>query len=29
MHAAFSKSWFDPLGLVSLLDTVQRLQRIS
>ena len=29
MHAAFPKSWFDHLGLVSLLDTVQRLQRIS
>jgi group II intron reverse transcriptase/maturase len=29
MHAAFPKSWFDHLGLVSLLDTVQRLQRVS
>jgi RNA-directed DNA polymerase len=29
MHAAFPKSWFDRMGLVSLLDTVQRLQRIS
>jgi RNA-directed DNA polymerase len=29
MHAAFPKSWFDYLGLVSLLDTVQRLQRVS
>ena len=29
MHAAFPKSWFDSLGLVSLLDTVQRLQRVS
>jgi len=29
MNAAFPKSWFDSLGLVSLLDTVQRLQRIS
>src|SRR6266496_2293832 len=29
MHAACPKSWFDTLGLVSLLDTVQRLQRIS
>ena len=29
MHAAFPKSWFDRLGLVSLLDTVQRLQRVS
>jgi RNA-directed DNA polymerase len=29
MHAAFPKSWFDHLGLVSLLDTVQRLQRSS
>jgi RNA-directed DNA polymerase len=29
MHLAFPKSWFDHLGLVSLLDTVQRLQRIS
>ena len=26
MHAAFPKSWFDQLGLVSLLDTVQRLR---
>ena len=29
MHAAFPKSWFTHLGLVSLLDTVQRLQRVS
>jgi len=29
MHLAFPKSWFDHLGLVSLLDTVQRLQRAS
>lgn len=29
MHAAFPKFWFDHLGLVSLLDTVQRLQRTS
>jgi RNA-directed DNA polymerase len=29
MNAAFPKSWFDSLGLVSLLDTVQRLQRTS
>jgi group II intron reverse transcriptase/maturase len=29
LHAAFPKSWFDQWGLVSLLDTVQRLQRIS
>ncbi len=29
MNAAFPKSWFDRLGLVSLLDTVQRLQRRS
>jgi len=29
MNAAFPKSWFDHLGLVSLLDTVQRLQRAS
>lgn len=29
MHAAYPKSWFDTLGLVSLLDTVQRLQRVS
>jgi group II intron reverse transcriptase/maturase len=29
MHAAFPKSWFDHLGLVSLLATVQRLQRVS
>ncbi len=29
MHAAFPKAWFDSLGLVSLVDTVQRLQRVS
>ena len=29
MNAAFAKFWFDHLGRVSLLDTVQRLQRIS
>jgi RNA-directed DNA polymerase len=29
MNAAFPKSWFDSLGLVSLLDTVRRLQRAS
>jgi len=29
MNAAFPKSWFARLGLVSLLDTVQRLQRAS
>jgi len=29
MHAAFPKSWFDRLGLVLLLDTVQRLQRVT
>lgn len=29
LHAAFPKSWFDSMGLVSLLDTVQRLQRVS
>jgi RNA-directed DNA polymerase len=29
MHTAFPKSWFDSLGLVSLLGTVQRLQRTS
>jgi len=29
MNAAFPKSWFDRMGLVSLLDTVQRLQRVS
>src|SRR6266581_8426153 len=29
MHAALPKSWFDQLGLVSLLDTVQRLQCVS
>jgi len=29
LHAAFPKSWFDQQGLVSLLDTVQRLQRVS
>jgi RNA-directed DNA polymerase len=29
MNAAFPKSWFDSLGLVSLLATVQRLQRVT
>ncbi len=29
MNAAFPNPWFDSLGLVSLLDTVQRLQRVS
>jgi RNA-directed DNA polymerase len=29
MHLALPKSWFDRRGLVSLLDTVQRLQRAS
>jgi RNA-directed DNA polymerase len=29
MHAAVPTSWFAHLGLVSLLDTVQRLQRVS
>ena len=29
MNAAFPKSSFDHRGLVSLLDTVQRLQRTS
>jgi RNA-directed DNA polymerase len=29
MHLAYPKSWFDRLGLVSLLDSVQRLQRTS
>jgi RNA-directed DNA polymerase len=29
MNAALPKSWFDSMGLVSLLDTVQRLQRAS
>jgi hypothetical protein len=29
MNAAFPKSWFAGLGLVSLLDTVQRFQRVS
>jgi group II intron reverse transcriptase/maturase len=29
MNLAFPKSWFDNRGLVSLLDTVQRLQRVS
>ena len=29
MNAAFPKRWFEHLGLVSLLDTVQRLQRAS
>jgi len=29
MNAAFPKSWFYHLRLVSLFDTVQRLQRVS
>jgi hypothetical protein len=29
MQVASLKSWFDHLGLVSLLDTVQHLQRAS
>jgi hypothetical protein len=29
MNAAFPTSYFDRLGLVSLLDSVQRLQRVS
>ena len=29
MNAAFPKSFFDRLGLVSLLDTTRRLQRVS
>jgi RNA-directed DNA polymerase len=29
MNQAFPKSFFDRLGLVSLLDTMQRLQRLS
>ena len=29
MNVAFPKSWFDRFGLVSLLDTVQRLQRVT
>ena len=29
MNAAFKKSFFDRLGLVSLLDTTRRLQRVS
>lgn len=29
MNAAFRKAWFDRLGLVSLLDTVRRLQCCS
>ena len=29
MNAAFPKSYFDRLGLVSLLDTTRRLQRVS
>ena len=29
MNAAFPKSWFDHLGLVSLLESKQRLQRAS
>ena len=29
MNAALPKSWFEAKGLVSLLDTVQRLQRAS
>jgi RNA-directed DNA polymerase len=29
MNAAYPKSYFDSMGLVSLLDTQQRLQRVS
>jgi len=29
MNRAYRKSYFDRLGLVSLLDTVRRLQRVS
>jgi hypothetical protein len=29
MNAAFRKAFFDRLGLVSLLDTVRRLQCLS
>jgi len=29
MNTAFPKRFFDALGLVSLLDTQQRLQRCS
>jgi len=29
LNAAFPQSWIDRMGLVSLLDTVQRLQRVS
>jgi RNA-directed DNA polymerase len=29
MNQAFPKSYFDRLGLVSLLDTVRRLQGVS
>jgi len=29
MNQAYRKSWFDRLGLVSLLDTVRRLQSVS
>jgi RNA-directed DNA polymerase len=29
MNRAYPKRWFDQLGLVSLLDTVQRFQRVS
>lgn len=29
MHEAFPKSWFDRMGLVSLLDTQRRFSRVS
>ena len=29
MHQAYPKSWFDQLGLVSLLDTQRRFSRVS
>jgi hypothetical protein len=29
MHAAYPKSWFDHMGLVSLLDTQRRFSLVS
>jgi hypothetical protein len=29
MHAAYPKSWFDRMGLVSLLDTQRRFSSVS
>ena len=29
MHAAYPKSWFDRMGLVSLLDAQRRFSQVS